>query len=169
MAFRLLCCFALLLLWMCCTAQQVPVYQQGQVTLDGLVNLLTDTEIPENCGPPPAIDNAMLIAHQAQQYLSGSIVVYQCYRLYVMEGTPIARCIDGQWRGVPRCLQTCRADESGMGRNNIQLKSITKSTSMRASDYWMEFECKPGFFKDPSSPPFRKQCVKGLWVYPRCI
>nr|XP_060630539.1 complement factor H-related protein 2-like [Anolis sagrei ordinatus]XP_060630540.1 complement factor H-related protein 2-like [Anolis sagrei ordinatus] len=168
MALYLLGSTILLLLWFS-SAQKVPVYQQQQVVHEDLVNLLTDPEIPAKCGPPPAIDNAMLIARQAHEYFSGATVIYQCYRLYVMEGTPIARCSNGHWRGVPRCVQTCRANESDMDDNNIQLKSITKSTSMRASDYWMEFECRAGFHKDPSSPPFRKQCVKGLWVYPRCI
>ncbi|KAJ7332382.1 hypothetical protein JRQ81_014562 [Phrynocephalus forsythii] len=104
--------FALLLLWVCCTAQQVPVYQEGQMAFDGLVNLLTDPEIPENCGPPPEIENGMLISRDAQQYLSGSVAFYQCYRLYVMEGTPKARCINGQWRSVPRCLRKCNTDDT---------------------------------------------------------
>ncbi|XP_061489956.1 complement factor H-related protein 1-like [Rhineura floridana] len=158
----------LLLLWRCYIFQNVPV-QQEQVLYEHLVNPMIDSVMPLRCGRPPAVDNALLLASPRQRFSSGSTIMYQCYRLYVMEGTPLATCINGQWTGVPRCLKTCRANESDMERNNIQLRSITKSTSMRASDYWMEFECKPGFRKDPLSPPFRKQCVVGPWVYPRCI
>ncbi|ETE70609.1 Coagulation factor XIII B chain [Ophiophagus hannah] len=147
----------------------IKVSQQMQVAYDDLVNLLTEPEIPTTCGPPPAIGNAMLLSNSRQEFLSGESVIYQCYRLYEMEGTPIAKCENGHWRGVPRCVQTCRANQAGMDRNNIQLRWLTKSTSMRASDYWMEFECKPGFRKHPLSSPFMKQCVKGPWVYPRCV
>ncbi|XP_063154464.1 complement factor H-related protein 2-like [Candoia aspera] len=155
------------LLWTCCVLQKVS--QQRQVAYDDLINLLTEPEIPASCGPPPAIGNALLLANPRQEFLSGEIVIYQCYRLYEMEGTPAAKCENGRWRGVPRCVQTCRADETDMDHNNIKLRWITKSTSMRASDYWMEFECKMGFRKHPLSSPFMKQCVKGPWVYPRCI
>nr|XP_028588380.1 complement factor H-related protein 2-like [Podarcis muralis] len=158
----------LLLLWRCCIFQQFAVFP-GQVPYEHLVDPLTDSESPINCGPPPNVDNAMTLASQRREFVHGSAVFYQCYRMYEMEGTPRARCLHGQWVGVPRCLQTCRADDTDMERNNIKLRSITKSTSMRASDYWMQFECKSGFQKDPSSPPFMKQCVAGLWVYPRCI
>ncbi|XP_034293366.1 complement factor H-related protein 2-like [Pantherophis guttatus] len=155
------------LLWTNCILQKVS--QQMQVPYDDLVNLLTEPEIPASCGPPPAIGNAMLLNNRRQEFLSGETVIYQCYRLYEMEGTPIAKCENGHWRGVPRCVQTCRADDVDMDRNNIQLRWITKSTSMRSSDYWMEFVCKPGFHKHPLSSPFMKQCVKGRWVYPRCV
>uniref|UniRef100_A0A670Y875 Sushi domain-containing protein n=1 Tax=Pseudonaja textilis TaxID=8673 RepID=A0A670Y875_PSETE len=131
------------LLWTNCVLQKVS--QQMQVAYDDLVNLLTEPEIPTTCGPPPAIGNAMLLSNGRQEFLSGESVIYQCYRLYEMEGTPIAMCENGHWRGVPRCVQTCRANQAGMDRNNIQLRGLTKSTSLRASDYWMEFECKPGF------------------------
>ncbi|CAI5776565.1 Hypothetical predicted protein [Podarcis lilfordi] len=158
----------LLLLWRCCIFQQFAVFP-GQVPYEHLVDPLTDSESPINCGPPPNVDNAMTLASSRREFVRGSAVFYQCYRMYEMEGTPRARCLHGQWVGVPRCLQTCRADDADMERNNIKLRSITKSTSMRASDYWMLFECKSGFQKDPSSPPFMKQCVTGPWVYPRCI
>ncbi|XP_062991235.1 complement factor H-related protein 2-like [Elgaria multicarinata webbii] len=158
----------LCLLWTC-TFQQVKVSQQAQVAYDDLRNLLTDPEIPRNCGPPPAIENAMLFTSSRQEYSTGASVMYQCYRLFVMEGTPLAKCLNGHWRGVPRCVETCRANEADMERNNIQLRWITKSTSITASDYWMEFECKVGYHKDPLSSPFRKQCLKGRWIYPRCI
>ncbi|KAF7243400.1 Complement factor H-related protein 2 [Varanus komodoensis] len=147
----------------------VKVSQQAQVPYEDLGNLLTEPEVPRTCGPPPAIANAMLLTSSRQEFSSGSSVIYQCYRLFEMEGTPLARCFNGQWRGVPRCVQTCRANELEMEQNNIQLRWITKSTSMRASDYWMEFDCKPGFRKDPLSAPFRKQCVRGIWIYPRCV
>ncbi|XP_070602448.1 complement factor H-related protein 2-like [Erythrolamprus reginae] len=155
------------LLWTNCVLQKVP--QQMQVPYDDLVNLLTEPEIPTSCGPPPAIRNAMLLSDEKQEFLSSEYVIYLCYRLYEMEGTPIATCENGHWRGVPRCVETCRSDQVDMDRNNIQLRWFTKSTSTRASDYWMDFECKPGFRRHPLSPPFRKQCKKGPWVYPRCI
>uniref|UniRef100_A0A8D0C6Z1 Sushi domain-containing protein n=1 Tax=Salvator merianae TaxID=96440 RepID=A0A8D0C6Z1_SALMN len=159
----------LLLLWRCCTSQKFPVYQQQQVAYQELIDPVIVSGSSTNCGPPPVIDHAMLLASSRVEFLTGSTVFYQCYRLHEMEGTPAARCFNGRWIGVPKCVKTCRADDSDMENNNIQLRWITKSTSLTSSDYWMEFECKPGFRKDPSSPPFRKQCIKGPWVYPRCI
>lgn len=64
-----------------------------------------NSEIPTSCGPPPAIGNAMLLANRRQEFSSGESVIYQCYRLYEMEGTPIAKCENGHWRGVPRCVR----------------------------------------------------------------
>ncbi|CAI5776564.1 Hypothetical predicted protein [Podarcis lilfordi] len=111
----------LLLLWRCCIFQQFAVFP-GQVPYEHLVDPLTDSESPINCGPPPNVDNAMTLASSRREFVRGSAVFYQCYRMYEMEGTPRARCLHGQWVGVPRCLQTCRADDADMERNNIKLR-----------------------------------------------
>ncbi|XP_053098990.1 complement factor H-related protein 5-like [Hemicordylus capensis] len=156
-------------LWTCCTLQNVFQGQAPVFTGQELQTSWKDSRLQRNCGPPPHIRNAMAAGSQRQDFPSGSTVIYICYRMYEMEGTPLAMCSDGQWVGVPRCHATCRSDDLEMEHNNIQVKWVTKSTSMTASDYWMEFECKRGFRKDPLSPPFVKQCLSGPWVYPRCI
>ncbi|KGL83099.1 Complement factor H, partial [Tinamus guttatus] len=122
----------------------------------------------EKCGPPPAIENGDLLSFPLQEYASGSTVEYKCPRLYVLEGSPVIRCVGGQWTNPPVCLVACTASEEDMNRNNIELRWIARSKLYAESGDFIEFECKTGYERDPASSPFRVQCVQGTLDYPHC-
>ncbi|NXS35338.1 CFAH factor, partial [Pomatostomus ruficeps] len=120
------------------------------------------------CGTPPAIQGGDLLHFSKPEYREGETVEYKCPDLYILEGPPTITCLNGQWTRPPVCLVACTAAAEDMDTNNIELKWVEENKLYSTSGDFIEFRCKPGYLKDPSSPSFRAQCVEGTLDYPRC-
>ncbi|NWT66601.1 CFAH factor, partial [Prunella himalayana] len=120
------------------------------------------------CGTPPAIQSGELLVFPLQEYKEGDTLEYQCPNFYILEGSPTITCRNGQWTKPPVCLVACTASEEDMTTNNIELKWRAQNKLYSTSGDHIEFRCKLGYLKDPSTPNFRVQCVEGTLEYPRC-
>ncbi|XP_077784233.1 complement factor H-related protein 3-like [Podarcis muralis] len=127
------------------------------------------TDAAGKCGPPPPVKNGDFLGLATLEYMPGARVRYKCQALYNMQGDEYVRCVNGHWTDTPTCIAPCTATEEDMNQNNIQLKWKYANKIYSASGDVTEFDCKRGFQKDPSSPPFRAQCREGKLDYPRCI
>uniref|UniRef100_A0A670IA61 Sushi domain-containing protein n=1 Tax=Podarcis muralis TaxID=64176 RepID=A0A670IA61_PODMU len=127
------------------------------------------TDAAGKCGPPPPVKNGDFLGLATSEYMPGARVRYKCQALYNMQGDEYVRCVNGHWTDTPTCIAPCTATEEDMNQNNIQLKWKYANKIYSASGDVTEFDCKRGFQKDPSSPPFRAQCREGKLDYPRCI
>ncbi|NXC09110.1 CFAH factor, partial [Orthonyx spaldingii] len=134
----------------------------------------TWTELPickgqaGRCGTPPRIESGDLLSFAKPEYRQGDTVEYKCPNFYILKGSPTITCLNGQWTSPPVCLVACTASEEDMDRNNIELKWVAKTKLYSTSGDFIEFSCKPGYLKDPSTPDFRVQCMEGTLQYPRC-
>ncbi|XP_067391171.1 complement factor H-like [Emydura macquarii macquarii] len=126
------------------------------------------TETAVKCGPPPAIDNGETLAWRLSDYKSGSRVEYQCKHLHVMKGSAFVRCQFGRWTDPPVCLEPCTTSPEDIEKNNIQLKWRSETRLYIKSGSFVEFACKTGYERDPTSSAFRVQCVEGKLAYPKC-
>lgn len=64
-----------------------------------LTHVLSPAADPQNCEPPPKIDNAVVLTPYQKQYLSNSEVTYQCRPTYsqVRGNVQTIRCVNGNW------------------------------------------------------------------------
>lgn len=62
----------------------------------------------------------------------------------------------------------CTPAEEDMLRHKIQFKWRSAEKLYVKSGGMIEFSCRRGFHPDPSSPPFRVQCIEGKLEYPKC-
>ncbi|XP_030429776.1 complement factor H-like [Gopherus evgoodei] len=120
------------------------------------------------CGHPPAIDNGDVLVFLQEEYDSGSRVEYKCQSFYRMKGSAFVSCESGQWTNPPVCLEPCTITSEVMEKNNIRLKWSSKTRLYSESGDFVEFDCKNGYVKDPTSSAFRVQCVEGKLAYPKC-
>ncbi|KAM9130338.1 complement factor H-like [Pangshura tecta] len=124
-------------------------------------------EAAGKCGPPPTTDNGDTIEFAQPVYESGSIVQYRCKHVHVMRGSESVRCEFGQWTNPPVCLEPCTASPEEMEKNNIELKWGETTKLYARSGEFIEFICKWGYERDPTSL-FRVQCMEGKLAYPKC-
>ncbi|XP_033006978.1 complement factor H-related protein 2-like [Lacerta agilis] len=143
-----LICFAPFLLLTFCTSQNGP---------------------GEGCSRLPPIENGDIINMPLKQYASGATVEYRCQSLYVMKGSSVVNCNNGDWTEAPVCLEPCIITTEDMDRYNIQLKWIRNQKIYSASGDRTEFSCRSGYIPQPSSPPFRALCTEGKLEYPLCV
>nr|XP_028587904.1 complement factor H-related protein 3-like [Podarcis muralis] len=146
-----------------------PVYEMKFPDLFLFLFQCIITDAAGKCGPPPPVKNGDFLGLATSEYMPGARVRYKCQALYNMQGDEYVRCVNGHWTDTPTCIAPCTATEEDMNQNNIQLKWKYANKIYSASGDVTEFDCKRGFQKDPSSPPFRAQCREGKLDYPRCI
>ncbi|CAI5776549.1 Hypothetical predicted protein [Podarcis lilfordi] len=141
-------------IWLICFAPFLLYFQSGS---------------GEGCGRPPPIENGDIINTPLIQYASGATVEYRCQRLYVMKGSSVVSCNNGNWMEAPVCLEPCIITTEEMDHYNIQLKWRRNQKIYAASGDTAEFSCKSGYIPQPSSPPFRALCTEGNLEYPLCV
>ncbi|CAM4604022.1 unnamed protein product, partial [Caretta caretta] len=65
-------------------------------------------------------------------------------------------------------LRLCITSPEDMEKNNIGLKwSLEFRLNLESGDF-VEFGCKNGYVRDPTSSAFRVKCVEGKLAYPKC-
>ncbi|XP_061489959.1 complement factor H-related protein 1-like isoform X2 [Rhineura floridana] len=139
--------------------------------VDGHVDLpsCTSAGLEEGCSRPPSIENGDILDMPLTRYISGATVKYKCQRLYIMRGSPVVSCNNGGWTETPVCLEACTVTAEDMNRYHIQMRWTAREKIYAQSGDVLEFSCKQGHEKDPSSPSFRPTCVEGKLQYPRCV
>ncbi|KAM9130339.1 complement factor H-like [Pangshura tecta] len=120
------------------------------------------------CGPPPRIDNGDIVSFPLKEYVLNSTVEYKCKSLHILEGPQSVRCDSGQWTDPPVCLELCTTSPEDMEKNNIGLKWSSRTRLNLQSGDFVEFDCKNGYVRDPTSSAFRVQCMEGKLSYPKC-
>ncbi|XP_034634153.1 coagulation factor XIII B chain-like isoform X1 [Trachemys scripta elegans] len=103
---------------------------------------------------------------------SGDFVEFDCKNGYVRDPTSSefrVQCVEGKL-AYPKCKkrEPCTTSPEDMEKNNIGLKWSLKTQLNLESGNFVEFECKNGYVRDPTSSAFRVQCVEGKLAYPKC-
>ncbi|NXX69983.1 CFAH factor, partial [Spizella passerina] len=120
------------------------------------------------CDPPQQIAGGSIDGIRKSKYMPGESAKYQCWKNFKMTGPSTVVCKNGTWTDLPTCKVACTASKEDMDRNNIELKWLGQAKLYSTSGDFIEFRCKPGYLKHPSSPNFRVQCVEGTLNYPFC-
>ncbi|XP_078348042.1 sushi, von Willebrand factor type A, EGF and pentraxin domain-containing protein 1-like isoform X3 [Oculina patagonica] len=105
------------------------------------------------CPSPPRLVHG---SHDGNDFSNGRNVTYSCDPQYVLEGTAVVTCVDGQWLGqIPVCRAPCqpptRPANGFMFGENFQHQSS------------VQFWCVEGFILHGSSVI---QCTDGKWDSP---
>ncbi|CAM4592049.1 unnamed protein product, partial [Lepidochelys olivacea] len=121
------------------------------------------------CAPPPEIYDGRILGAKQQRYLPGDRMHYQCGRGLSFIGSLTVTCEEGKWSQLPECKELCITFLEDMEKNNIGLKwSLETRLNLESGDF-VEFDCKNGYVRDPTSSAFRVQCcVEGKLAYPKC-
>ncbi|XP_006110240.2 coagulation factor XIII B chain-like isoform X2 [Pelodiscus sinensis] len=103
---------------------------------------------------------------------SGDFAEFECKNEYVREPTSSAfrvQCMEGKL-AYPKCkrIERCITSPEEMEKNNIGLKWISETRLNLEIGDFVEFECKNGYRRDPTSSEFRVQCMEGKLAYPKC-
>uniref|UniRef100_A0A8C8S308 Sushi domain-containing protein n=1 Tax=Pelusios castaneus TaxID=367368 RepID=A0A8C8S308_9SAUR len=120
------------------------------------------------CGPPPSIRNGEIISELLPVYASGSSVEYKCRSFHGITVSKTITCRLGKWTAPPVCSESCTTSPEDMDKNNIQLKWSSNTKVLVKSGDTVEFDCKDGYVRDPTSSAFRVQCMEGKLAYPKC-
>ncbi|CAM5161509.1 unnamed protein product [Natator depressus] len=103
---------------------------------------------------------------------SGAFIEFDCKNGYVSNLPSSAfrvQCVEGKL-AYPKCKRSelCITSPEDMEKNNIGLKwSLETRLNLESGDF-VEFDCKNGYVRDPTSSAFRVQCVEGKLAYPKC-
>ncbi|XP_074988078.1 complement factor H-related protein 1-like [Caretta caretta] len=120
------------------------------------------------CAPPPEIYDGRILGAKQQRYLPGDRMHYQCGRGLSFIGSLTVTCEEGKWSQMPECKELCITSPEDMEKNNIGLKwSLEFRLNLESGDF-VEFGCKNGYVRDPTSSAFRVKCVEGKLAYPKC-
>ncbi|XP_062991153.1 coagulation factor XIII B chain isoform X2 [Elgaria multicarinata webbii] len=124
----------------------------------------------DNCGSPPSIENGVLVGLLTTDYAHGSSVEYSCHEYHFLQGSRTVSCSKGQWTTPPICIEPCTLSQEEMIKNNLDLRWSFDQRPYFVHGEFVEFMCKPYYFKPRSSSPsdFRIQCQNGQLLYPHC-
>ncbi|XP_066453244.1 coagulation factor XIII B chain-like isoform X2 [Eleutherodactylus coqui] len=64
-----------------------------------------ETEIGEQCGPPPTVQFGDTTGIRKPSYKSGESVEYRCPNYHILKGEKVVRCMNGVWEEAPVCLE----------------------------------------------------------------
>ncbi|CAM4710922.1 unnamed protein product [Lepidochelys kempii] len=103
----------------------------------------------------------------------GDFIEFDCKNGYASNPPSSAfrvQCVEGKL-AYPKCKKSelCITFLEDMEKNNIGLKwSLETRLNLESGDF-VEFDCKNGYVRDPTSSAFRVQCcVEGKLAYPKC-
>lgn len=57
-----------------------------------------------NCGPPPSIENGVVMGSLTENYEDGSTIQYSCNEYHVLQGSITVFCSRSQWTTPPVCI-----------------------------------------------------------------
>ncbi|KAE8611028.1 hypothetical protein XENTR_v10012310 [Xenopus tropicalis] len=93
----------------------------------------------KSCDQPPDIENAV-VSGLKQQYKHGESAKYTCQAGYTISEDVQAKCVEGKWRNVPKCLST--SCESAPEISNAVL--LNKKNNYNSGDRAF-FRCNTGY------------------------
>ncbi|XP_072276196.1 coagulation factor XIII B chain-like isoform X1 [Pyxicephalus adspersus] len=123
----------------------------------------------QNCSSPPSITNGEVKEIVKKQYISGSIVEYQCLKYYKALGSLEITCRNGLWTEPPLCLEPCTVGQRDLFNNNIELKNSISEKLYFEHDKIIEFLCSPGYELETSRSTLTTKCERGKLMYPKCV
>ncbi|XP_075397974.1 coagulation factor XIII B chain [Tenrec ecaudatus] len=126
-------------------------------------------ENSKNCKPPPDLINGAVVDELLASYTPGSSVEYRCDEYYLLKGSKMSHCEQGQWTPLPICLEPCTVNVDEMNRNNIEMKWKYEGKVLHGD--LIDFTCKEGYTFAPSSTlsELSVHCNRGDVTYPLCI
>ncbi|XP_075689538.1 complement factor H-related protein 4-like isoform X2 [Rhinoderma darwinii] len=127
-----------------------------------------ETEIGEQCGPPPTVQSGDTVQIRKHNYKSGESVEFRCPEYYILKGNRIVRCLNGAWDEAPVCLEPCTVKEKNMEENNIQLRWKADRKLYSKHGDRIDFTCKYGFEAPPDTQMIF-YCEQGKLQYPKCF
>ncbi|XP_058032295.1 complement factor H-like isoform X6 [Ahaetulla prasina] len=127
------------------------------------------TDIGENCGRPPHVENGDITDLSKPIYLHSERVIYQCQNFYTIEGSPNVTCQKGRWSQTPTCRAACTVSKEDMREHNIRLKWRYGDKIYSEDGNTVEFVCLIGYKQHPNTRSLRVNCVDGKFDYPYCI
>ncbi|XP_058032311.1 coagulation factor XIII B chain-like [Ahaetulla prasina] len=127
-----------------------------------------------NCGPPPSIENGVVMGSLTENYEDGSTIQYSCNEYHVLQGSMTVFCSRSQWTTPPDCIEPCTLSQEEMAKNNLLLKWDFDNRPYFLHGEFVEFVCKAyhtttGRLLSNSPSEFRVQCQNGQLLYPQCI
>lgn len=60
--------------------------------------------VSANCGPPPSIENGVVMGSLTENYEDGSTIQYSCNEYHVLQGSITVFCSRSQWTTPPACI-----------------------------------------------------------------
>ncbi|CAI9590158.1 unnamed protein product [Staurois parvus] len=122
----------------------------------------------QNCTSPPIVTYGEVKGITQEQYTSGSILEYQCTKLYKALGSLEITCRNGLWTEPPVCLEPCTVGQRELFNNNIQLKNFITEKQYFEHGRIIEFLCLPGYQLETSPSTLTTKCERGKLIYPTC-
>ncbi|XP_043986327.1 complement factor H-like isoform X3 [Gambusia affinis] len=111
---------------------------------------------PENCGPPPKVENAIVNVPYREKYSDGFTVTYQCRHKYIMQEEATITCRTGTWekRNIT-CVPSCEQ----LNDTRLRVTTDTIKETYLAGDV-VQYECTaPGANRQGSAT-----CENGKWT-----
>lgn len=124
------------------------------------------------CGPPPLIENGVVVGARTGTYENGSSVEYRCSQHHFLQGPRDSHCLEGAWTAPPSCLEPCVLSPAEMDKNNLLLKWSFDNRPYIFHGEYVHFLCRRDTYMAELSPvgielPVR--CDRGQLRYPRCV
>ncbi|XP_058890735.1 complement factor H-like isoform X4 [Acipenser ruthenus] len=119
------------------------------------------------CGPPPAVNNAVILRGERREYRDSEVIEYRCNLGYEFEGSnDYNTCRHGTWSDAPKCISlrpTCGPPPA------VDHAEITQGKRREYEDNdWIRYQCHQGYGFEGSI--YYSTCRHGKWSdAPKCI